>query len=295
MADLSDITAMMAQKVADIIYPDGVSAGSVVGSAVKIFEGWPTPETLDLDMLGQVRIDGEIRDVGTGPICSVSIHPDPEAAGAVFQILNNPYVVNPPVHTLVPVLTGNTVSVSGTPSPGEYVTVILDGRGAYSRVGASVGDILQALLQDMQEQYPSSHIDGSGNLVIPAAGTIVVRTGAPCQMAQVSHRQKVMIRVTVWAPDPKRRSQIASLVDAALKSDLVVTLPDTSQALIVYLSTSQMDDHQTVAVYRRDLVYSVEYATLDTFTSYEVTAVVSTMDVGAVSPESTPSQSTNAM
>ena len=96
-------------------------------------------------------------------------------------------------------------------------------------------------------------------------------------MGQAIHRQRQSIMITIWAPDPARRTSIASLIDVEMKKNYRFTLPDTSQATMTYEKTNQIDDHQTVSVYRRDLIYAVEYATIETFTAYEVTAVLSTI------------------
>ena len=50
-------------------------------------------------------------------------------------------------------------------------------------------------------------------------------------------------------------------------------MPDTSQALVIYSRTNVSDDRQSTAIYRRDLIYDVEYATVFQFPGYVITSV----------------------
>jgi hypothetical protein len=79
--------------------------------------------------------------------------------------------------------------------------------------------------------------------------------------------------VTIWAPNNRARTILAAAIDNVLKQTNRITLPDTSQALICYNRTSINDDHQMTTIYRRDLIYDVEYATVEQFPGYVVTSI----------------------
>jgi hypothetical protein len=50
-------------------------------------------------------------------------------------------------------------------------------------------------------------------------------------------------------------------------------MPDTSQAVVIYSRTNTIDEQQSQTIYRRDLIYDVEYATVQQFPGYVITSV----------------------
>src|SRR5215472_3687591 len=151
MADLSDVTAFLSGLAAQAVYPNGTSQPSVANMDVRIYEGWPIPAQLDLDMAGQVL-------AGTPPVpttrpggkvANVSVYPMPGAAADVFQIFDDTYTVVAPNYGLAaPTVSGNTITITGVPVAGEYLTVILDN----ANVASSSQTTVPALLQDLASQ-----------------------------------------------------------------------------------------------------------------------------------------------
>jgi hypothetical protein len=74
-------------------------------------------------------------------------------------------------------------------------------------------------------------------------------------------RQEQEFRISVWAPNPQVRDQACSFVTAGLAAISFLTLADGSGGRIRYKSTASIDDDQASSIYRRDLIYTVEYAT----------------------------------
>lgn len=258
MADLSDVTAALASLAATACYPNGTSSPSVAGIDGRIYEGWPIPDQLDKDMAaGQFN---------------VSVFPMQAPGATVPQYLNKAYQVTNPVYGVASTVASNVVTLTGTPSTGEFVTLVVDHHKVYSEGGASVSAIATALLADLVADYPGSTVL-SGALTIVGAQNIEVRHGAPVTMGQATHRQKHCIIISAWAPNNAARNAIAAAVDNALKATLRITLPDTSQAIMVFDRSLQSDRFETLTVYRRDLYYNVEYATTETFTAYVVTSI----------------------
>jgi hypothetical protein len=256
VADLSDITAAMAGLAAGAVYPNGIPAGSMTAKDCRIFEGWPIAKQLD-------------DDVAAGR-SNVSIFPSAGSSAASVQVFEPEVVIVPAVHGLSASITGNVITLAGTPTNGEYVTVIADGAHIYSRVGASASAICAALQADAVSDYPSASNSGA-TLTIPA-GKLSVRIGSPCTMGKLLHRQKQMIMVSIWAPNHADRAKLSSAVDVVMKQNLRLVLSDGSQAIMTYDRTHEFNSYELLTVYRRDLVYSVEYGTMETFTSYEITA-----------------------
>ncbi len=68
--------------------------------------------------------------------------------------------------------------------------------------------------------------------------------------------------MTLWCGDPASRDVASAAVDLALGQLNFITLPDGSAARLRFESTASSDRQEEADLYRRDLVYSVEYATV---------------------------------
>jgi hypothetical protein len=274
VADLSDVTAYLASAVAAAVYPSGTTGGpSVCGLDCRIYEGWPIPDQLDLDMAGNVA--GGAARTG-GPVANISVFPMLGTGVTTYQIQDAVYTIAPAALGLTVSVAGNVVTVSGAAQPGEYITLICDGNVVFSRTNPVTSLILGLLAVDAQAVYPSAFATAT-TLTVPVARSLVVRQGGIGTLGKVTHRQRHSVMITVWSPNRVARNALASAIDVALKANVKVTMPDTSQALIVYSRTNVSDELQSSTIYRRDLIYDVEYATLQTFPGYVITSVNTTI------------------
>lgn len=257
MADISDCSALLVNMATAALYPNGTGQDSAIGAAAYIYPGWPNSTKLDADLrAGAVH---------------VSVFPLQGSTAKAPLTLDNPQVVVPAVHGLTASVVNQSVTITGAPGPGEFVTIVADNKHFYSAPGASASAVLSALLTAAQVDYPTASLSGS-TLTIPAHN-LVARIGATATMANVIHRQKQAFNITVWAPSDAIRSSCASVVDVALKKVNTVTFPDTSQGILTFDRTLITDLMERALCYRRDLVFNLEYATLDTFQAVEVTTV----------------------
>jgi hypothetical protein len=263
MADISDITAYIAQQAAAAVYPGGSLQPSVSGAPCRIFEGWPIGDQLE-------------KDIAAGK-SNVSIFPPPGQGLEVFQVLDNVYTIATPTYGMAITVAGTLITVAGQPHPGEYMTLVVDANTVFSRTGANTAALLAALLTDLQAGgYPSASATAT-TLTVPYGHSLVVRQGGPGVQGKVTHRQKQTVMVTVWSPNERVRAVLAAAIDVLIKEKITVSMPDTSMAAIRYNRTVVNDDQQSTGIYRRDLFYDVEYATLQTFPAYVVTSVNTTI------------------
>lgn len=307
MADISDVTKYIAQQVANTIYPESegnafyvtmlpilfsgfggmggmipapsiapVAPGQTTPMDVLIYEGWPVPELLWLDVGGQMQSTTSPQTAPVarpgGPRAHVSIFPLQGSSRSPFQIQDNTYVQVAPVLGVTVTVDDDQITLSGTPNPGEIVTIEGDRQFIFSSNRPTLSGILSDLLAQAKLSYLNASLFGD-TLTIPYDYSLVVRQGGVGTLAKVVHRQCQAVMVSVWAPDHNTRSVLASAIDVALKSNIVVTLPDTSQAKIVYQRTNISDEQENVTIYRRDLIYEVEFATLETFPGTTITSV----------------------
>jgi hypothetical protein len=276
MADLSDVTRMLEQLATSAVYPNGISQPSVAGIDCRIYEGWPIPTQLTLDVAGEMMSGTPPVPVPRpgGKVANVSIYAMPGAAANVFQILDDTYtIVDPNYGLAAPTISGNEITVTGAPVVGEYLTIILDNMN----VASSSQPTLVAILNDLVAQINAFGIytattDGVDSITITGWAYLTVRQGSVGTLAKVTHRQRQGVMVTVWAPDHVSRTALAAAIDVFIKENLVVSLPDTSQCVLTYNRTSLSDEMQAQTIYRRDLIYEAEYATLQQFPGYVITS-----------------------
>jgi hypothetical protein len=275
MADISDITTYLKGAALAAVYPNGTSQPSVAAMDVRVIEGWPEPQLLDLDMAGKTLIGatGNIPIPRPGGLCAtVSVFPMLGMSVTPYQIQDDTLVISQPTYGLTASVTNGVINVSGTPASGEYLTVITDRAYAYSASGASAAAIIATLAASFANNYIGVSSTAS-SLTIPYGFALTIRQGGQGTLGKVVHRQRQGVMVSVWAPNHGVRAVLAAAIDVALKSQITITLPDTSQAIIVYSRTNVIDDKQVATIYRRDLIYDVEYATVQQFKGFVITTV----------------------
>jgi hypothetical protein len=84
-------------------------------------------------------------------------------------------------------------------------------------------------------------------------------------------RQKRSFQLTFWCATAEQRDAIAPPCDKYLKATDYLTLPDGMQARLRYERSAVSDKGENEALYRRDLIYSVEYGTTQTINAPKVT------------------------
>jgi hypothetical protein len=266
MADLSDVLNVLVSQVDAIVNPNGDSQPSILGSSnnIAVFPGWPEPETLAADI-----------KAGT---CSVSVYPRPEERNTTRYPTDWQTVsANTATLTLTPI--GQTVTVGGTvPNPisGNPHNMAVFVNYVPYVYGVQQGDTLNSI---------ASALAALINAVVPgtsATGAVItLPTGArlgPCRVgvtavgAQELRRQERVFQVTVWADTPAHRDAIAAPIDQAIAAITFLTLPDQFAARIRYHSSPMTDMLEKDGIYRRDLLYSVDYSTTESQVVAEVVA-----------------------
>lgn len=83
-------------------------------------------------------------------------------------------------------------------------------------------------------------------------------------------RQIKDFQITVWAPTPQLREKVGAAIDAALSEECHIDLGDFAPAQMFYVRHFDSDNAENWHVYRRDLFYSVNFATTQIITAPEV-------------------------
>jgi hypothetical protein len=195
----------------------------------------------------------DLSDAGNGLVTLIAGMLYPQGTGAASLTGDRVLVYqgSPDPVTLASDLAAGTIHVSVFPQPGDTVTSI-------------------SLDDDDWEEVSNSGTSGSA--------------------VQELRRQTRLFRIGVWAGAYARRDAVAAAIDAGLAAVSRLALVDGSVAVMTYDSSLQDDDQQQAGIYRRDLVYALNYATTRVMaltaiaaTVTDVTVEVNGADVATVS------------
>lgn len=247
MADESDVENALVTLVSAALYPNGTSVVSVPGPDCRVYRGWPTSAALDADLTaGKINVTVFS---GTGP-------------GVATTRYGEAWTATPRTPTLGVAVSGSTVTFSGTADVGQLAGILIDGAGYVYRT--QVGDTPTLVAAALAAQIAAQmivQISGT-TLTIPGAGDLVARVAADATGQQEIRRQRQIFRVTSWCPSPALRDATAVAIDQALAQLRFIALADGSSGRTVYFGTTVFDQSEDALLYRRDLLYSIEYATL---------------------------------
>lgn len=247
MADLSDVETALVALVTTALYTKGLASPSAVGTDCRIYRGWPTPAGLDADL--------------RAGLVNITIFPDAAPGQAMTRYTSDWHGV-PVAPTLSGSVAGNTVTFSGAAASGQLAGIRLTGHTfTYRTVDGDTPALVAAKLATMIRAGQLVHLAGS-SLTIPGVANIVVRVVADSPALREIRRQSHDIRISFWCPTPTLRDSACTIVDTNLADITFLELPDTSVGRITYKATSAFDRSQSAILYRRDLIYSVEYPTI---------------------------------
>lgn len=245
MPDRADVENALAGLIAEIVYPTGPSDGSSIGAPCRVYRGWPTPRVLE-EELGSGVVHITVQPV-SGTMQNRTRFP------SEWQGASGPTTMSGSV-------SGDVVSFAGEGSVGHVAGVRVDGRAyAYRlRSGDSTGLVAAALAQQIRADRPAIAI-GSELHLIEGAG-VVVRVVTDGIGGREVRRQAAGFRVTVWCPDPVTRDRAVGVIDRELA--VASFLDVLGWSCRMQLSgDSSTDEGSAGGVWRRDLLYSIEYPT----------------------------------
>jgi len=251
MADQSDVEATLATLVTTTLYPEGINAPSVLGSLCRIYRGWPNAAALS-------------NDLAQGHI-TVTIHP-----GESYRVTTRHIDPALPLATIPPTLSvttdASTATFAGSADTGQVAGLLIDNKAFVHRTATGdTPDLVASILASYIRTLRPTTVSGA-TLTIPGARAIIGRVVADQQTQTVTRRQAQNFRLTCWCPDPASRDSTAALIDTALSTTPFITLPDDTSARLRLVRSVTFDQSQNANLYRRDLIFDVEYATTITTT-----------------------------
>jgi hypothetical protein len=246
--DLSDVSAALVALIANAAYPSGTAQASVTGSPVRVFAGWPDPQTLADDLKASVA---QIS------VFSLRMERNTSGLNAEWQMVS----LNTP--TLTATTSGQAVTIGGTVSAPQNVMIAVNGKPYIYGVQAAdtLAMIASALAALITVDTPAS---STGAVVtVPAAISIKGAIGVQGVAAREVKRQAKQFQISVWANNYATRDMLAGSVDIVLARSPHLALPYTFAARVSYKGSNQDDSEQKAGIYRRDLMYEIEYPSVE--------------------------------
>ena len=259
MADLADVETTLATLIAGWMYPSGTGGASAIAADVKVYAGWPVAAKLDADLrLGNVV---HISVFGT------------ESEKNTSRYLEEWGELSRPAKTLGATVGATSITLTGSIATHQHISALVNGKAyAYAlQAGDTLATVATALAALINANTAAT---ASGAVItIPGAHAITVRIGVDGTIGRVVRRQEKQFLIDIWSPTPDLRTAAARIIDPKLSGLDFITLPDNTAGRIKYVHSRNIDEGQKQLVYRRNITYSVDYATVDTDSATEVTIV----------------------
>jgi hypothetical protein len=249
MADQSDVEAVLVSLVSAALYPNGTDNPSVPGPLCRVYRGWPKPAALNADLAA-----GRI---------NVTVFPEGEGIRNTTRYPVD-WTATPVVPTLTASVANTTVTFDGLATSGQVAGVLVDGRSyAYRTTTTDTPASVAANIAVAARADGIVTLSGAA-VTFQGAGELLARVVADATGVTELRRQLQRFRIICWCSTPLLRDVTVAAIDAALATMPFISLPDGTSARVVFSGTTVFDQSQEATLYRRDLLYSVEYATTAT-------------------------------
>ena len=270
MADLADVQTAFVNLITAALYPNGTGQPSSIVIPVGVYAGWPVASQLDGDLA--------LLSKGTGGKAHVTIYPTPTERNTTRYPRDWKQVIAP-VQTLTLTQNGLQVTVGGTVSTPQNVMLMVNRLPVVYQVQAA--DTLTTIAAALAALVTGASSVGAVLTLPNSAILTAARVGASGTNIQEIRRQDRVFQISIWADSPAHRDTLGAAVDVALAALQFLTLADGTGARLIYKNTVQNDLLQKAGLYRRDLMYSVEYATTVTEIDTQITQDLTNVSVAS--------------
>lgn len=256
MADLADVTDTFAALIAGMLYPNGTAQPSVTGVAYSIFPGWPEPKCLtDSIRAGKAQI---------------SVYPLETERNTTRYLEQEPELRRND-QTIFATVSGPAITLSGTVTVPHNIAIFANGQTVSYAVqaGQTLAQIAAALATLVANAItPASSVGPV--ITLTDAVNVAADVGVKGQRGRILRRQDRQFMVTIWAPSHAIRTATAKVIDPALTRLFYIELPDLTHGRNIHVRSADSDEAQEVSIYRRDLVWSVDFMTIEAEDQVEI-------------------------
>lgn len=212
---------------------------------VRVYRGWPRAASLEADLrAGRAHLSvtpgGTGRDATRYPM---------EWQGSVAA------------PTLTVAADAETVTFAGLARPGQVAGLRVDGVAyAYRlRDGDTPGAVAAELAGLVRADRPAE-LHGTA-VLLPGGREVLARVVADGAGGTELRRRRQPMRMTLWCPAPDVRDRLASLLDVAVARAPVLNVEGWA-CRVQGAGGATTDDGAAAGIWRRDLIYAVEYPTV---------------------------------
>jgi hypothetical protein len=257
MSDVIDVQNTLVNIVAAAVYPNGTGQPSVGNCDIRVYPGWPTASKLDADL-----------NVG---IAHITVFPtNTESNKTRYPRDWVPQAIPPASITVA--LSGQAITIGGavpTPFVSHNVMAMVNGLPYVYPVVPT--DTINSIAAALAALIPGAAASGATITTASTSSVTAARVGVVGTSIREIRRQERVFQITVWANTPALRDTIGSAFDIALANTEFLTMPDGYGARLTYRSSHVVDALQKAKLYRREFMYSVEYATTETRSDAQIT------------------------
>jgi hypothetical protein len=253
------VESALAAIVTQTLYPNGTSQPSAIASPCKAYRGWPIPAQLDADL--------------AAGILNASVFPmDVESRTTRYLPRDIELPIAAPTLSLT--VSGTQITVTGTPSSPLNAAAIIDNHAFVYPVqpGDTPNTIATGLAALIDAQIPAT--SGGPFITVTSAKQIIARIGGVGSIVREIRRQKRHFMISLWCNSPTQRDAAAKAIDAAFAAIDFLSLPDGTVGRLLYERSRVLDSAEKARLYRRDLIYSVEYGTTNITSAAQIVAEI---------------------
>lgn len=247
MADQADVETALVSLAAATLYPNGPDQPSVPGPDCRIYRGWPNAAALD-------------GDLSAGRI-NVTVFPTSDPSQLTTRFAEQ-WLGTPVTPGLAVAVQGGSVTLSGSADPGQVAGILADEHAYVYRTQAGDTPALVAANLAAQARADWMVMLAGPAVTLHGPARVIARVAADASVLKEIRRQEQGFRITCWCPTPASRDVTATTIDQALAGITFLDMPNSTRARIIYNGTAVFDQSQDALLYRRDLLYRVEYPTI---------------------------------
>lgn len=182
MADLSDVEEALLRLAAEVLYPEGASAPSILGRACRLYRGFPQGAALDADLVAGIS--------------HVSVFPEARPQAVTTRYPDRWERISAVVPGLTVTVQGRSATVAGSAHEGQVAGLMVDGMAVVHRTAqGDTPEMVAAVLATYLRTRKIVTVEGA-TLTVAGSGPMVGRVVADQTMRRETRRQRQVIRLS---------------------------------------------------------------------------------------------------
>jgi hypothetical protein len=234
------------------------------------YAGWVSQEALKYEVASQ----GAQAGTWVKGRAHITVY-DTDAEANTSRFFPEWDTITPPVVGLAVTTAQGVMTFAGTPATGLNIGVTVGNRFAIPyQTGA--GDTTLALVAQNvaaainAASQPGVSAIATGSSVAVLGGNVSIAIGGTATIGAEFSRSEKQFLITIWAPSDAARQSLEAAIRPMLDSLLWIPLGDGQDGRVRYVKTKNYEPQFSAAVYRRDILYAVEFASVVTTTATQI-------------------------